>query len=86
MKPYLTSELNNPNGKLPSIVTESGLIIHLTQDAYMQQNADGDTWFQALGKTKITDKEYMITWEIINPDSESEDEMCDWDKFEVEEV
>lgn len=74
--------------KLGDVRASDGTIVHLTQQAYsVNWGTDGGVVYRAHGKDD-EGNEYMVTWQTYdNADEiENEDEMCDWDKYEVEAI
>lgn len=65
-------------------VQHNDITITLTQQAYLQSNGN-DNWYQAAG-IDADDNDYLIKWEITNPDAEDESDACDWTQYEVIEL
>ena len=67
-------------------VEYEGNVYVLTQDAYLEYNANYDwTFYTALALRAdeygpdFDDPAYMVEWDIIRPDAEDEGDACDWD-------
>lgn len=62
----------------------NGKILTLKDDAFIDGTYD-DQYYTAFA-TDENDNDYKIRWEIINTETENEDECCDWDDFAVTEL
>jgi len=69
-----------------SKITFEGKILTLQQEPYINQLANCETAYYAHA-TDEQDNDYTVTWQLLKYDDQvsvDEDEMCDWDKYTVE--
>ena len=54
-----------------------GLDLMLTHEPY------GENGHYRAHATDMSGNEYVVQWEVINPEASIEDELCDWSEYTV---
>jgi hypothetical protein len=60
-----------------------GRLLYLQQDAYLDNDANGEAAYFASAIDEKEEFMYEIKWQIINEDCQDESDACDWDKYYV---
>lgn len=83
----IANPFNEPNSRLGSFVLESGHVVHLCQQAYMDGTNENPI-YRASGylASENPDDEtgptVTVTWACENYEAENEEDCCDWDNPE----
>ncbi|MVP00371.1 hypothetical protein [Paenibacillus lutrae] len=69
------TNFNELNAHNSTVITWEGQVLKTTQDPYVSD--EGDTYIAPA--VDQDNNEYVITWEVIDPETTDESSACDWD-------
>lgn len=70
--------------KEATMIIHNNILLGLLEEAYLTDNT-GEYFYQAEAIDKYRN-EYLITWEITNPEAQEEENACDWKNYTVEKL
>ena len=66
-------------------VEYKGKTLTIKQSPYLNYNTVMGDHYKSMAEDE-EGNEYIVRWDIINPDCEDESDACDWQDYQIEEI